>query len=442
MEDKFDKILSNKIKEVFDNRDVAYNPEHWNMLIYKKGKKKKRVLFLWRFAGVALLFIMASSMGKFLFSNDESLQKNEIEIVVEENNNLINEKSLDNSVLIEDNDPNNNMISEIDDVNSKTETTQKIKNNTKIKSNSNAISISNEDEVNSSTLAYKTDSQKDSLKENIFENDNMLIENIVQNDAKIDSLENSKSSEKYNEKIDIEELIADQDDEDDNDNEEINKKSIKIGLNISPMINYIQENENSNIGFSSGVTVEVPILKKFDIYTGILYTNQKFNLYQQDNILTDVVSKGGVQLKSEESTMKGIEIPINVKYNFEVKNNILFVSAGFSSTSYFKENIASDYVVNTKTSVSTTDFYGNNIIAYKLVQSKKGVVTEQTPTDGFTFVSMLNLSFGMEFPIKSKQQAIVIEPYFKYSLSPITQREVDHTNVGFYLRYNFGFKRK
>ena len=33
MEDKFDKILSNKIRELSDNNEIPYNPEHWNMLL-------------------------------------------------------------------------------------------------------------------------------------------------------------------------------------------------------------------------------------------------------------------------------------------------------------------------------------------------------------------------------------------------------------------------
>ena len=455
MKDKFDKILSNKIKKVFENRDVTYNPEHWEMLISKKEKKKRRILFLWRFAGVALLFIIAGSLGKFLFFNSDSIQNKELEIVVDEKktfkNDTLNDTFITNGGIDSINAKDNIRISEIDSSNSNNRVLQKLKmNDTKIKSNINDIAISssntykNKKLKNSSALANKTTLQKDSLKRNIF-NDEVLdlaIENknITQNDIVIDTIEKSKLLLNTKKQVDIEELIAVHDDED--FNEKPNNKSVKIGVNVSPMINYIQENENSNIGFSSGLTVEIPILKKIDIYAGILYTNQKFDIYQQNNFLRDAVSNGGVQLTSKETAMKGIEIPINVKYNFTISKKNLFVSAGFSSTSYFKEDITADYVVNTKIATPAIDSYGNNIVQYELAQSNKTVKTKQNSTDDFNFASMLNLSFGMEFPINNHRQSIVIEPYFKYSLHPVTLQELDFTNMGFYLRYNFSFKRK
>ena len=44
MEDNFDKILRDKIKEVSKNQNFTYNPEHWEMLMDKKKSNKKRIL--------------------------------------------------------------------------------------------------------------------------------------------------------------------------------------------------------------------------------------------------------------------------------------------------------------------------------------------------------------------------------------------------------------
>ena len=58
MKDEFDKILSNKIKEVVDNQDIPYNPEHWKMLLHKKEKKNRKVFFFWKVAAfIVFLFV-------------------------------------------------------------------------------------------------------------------------------------------------------------------------------------------------------------------------------------------------------------------------------------------------------------------------------------------------------------------------------------------------
>ena len=42
MEDKFDKIFRKKVKELSENNEVPYNPAHWNLLLAKKKKNKKK----------------------------------------------------------------------------------------------------------------------------------------------------------------------------------------------------------------------------------------------------------------------------------------------------------------------------------------------------------------------------------------------------------------
>lgn len=441
MKDKFDKILSNKIKDTLENREIIYNPEHWEMLVAKKEKKKRKVFFLWRFAGIALLFIIVGSLSKFLFPDPDVIQSEEIEIIIGEKKpskkDIIN-KTHDNTNITDE-----IKINKIDTSSSSNKPFHKI-NQIKL----NTITSSNKKNTDRETkkaseITYHIISQKDSLKikalDNIIFNESIKDKNIVQNDIETDTVENIKSI--INNQKNIEKLIITN--KDNELNKILNTRYFKVGINVSSMINSIKENKNSNIGFSGGVTVEIPVLKKFDISTGIIYTSQKFNLQNQDiSLVTDIVSNGGVQLTSKEATMKGVEIPINVKYNFTISEKKLFVSAGFSSTSHFKENVTTDYLVNTKTAFNTLNSNGDEIIQYSIVQSNKTIETNQTPSNTFNFANMLNLSFGMEFPMNNKQQSIVIEPYFKYSLTPVTHQEVNYTTVGLYLRYNFSFKRK
>ena len=101
----------------------------------------------------------------------------------------------------------------------------------------------------------------------------------------------------------------------------------------------------------------------------------------------------------------------------------------------------SNYIVSNRTQVEMTDGLGNNIVQYKLVQNNEEVIS-QTDNSAFNIASILNLSFGMELPISNWNQSLVIEPYFKYSLKPITVQKVDYTRGGIRLIMLFDLKKK
>ncbi|HEY9168130.1 MAG TPA: Lpg1974 family pore-forming outer membrane protein [Lutibacter sp.] len=459
MEDNFDKILSNKIKESLENSNVPYNPEHWNMLVAKKKKKNRKVVFFWRFAGILLLFIVAGSLGKFLFnSSDLKNPINPKEIIDNKNDLLKNDTLNDDNTYITKNktDSLNTDDSEIKEIDSVTIFKKFIpKSNlpskiyiTSIENHSTKSkhkSKNNEAVILDDSLKIKNAIAANELlliKEKINKN-NAASENVTLNNE--DSVINFNKINEKNQKHIKKDIVAALEEE--RTSEEPEHKSIKLGFNLSPIMNYNQENENSTIGFAGGVSVEFPVFKNFDISTGVLYTNQKFNLNKNSNYYADTSSdvirtnNFNNQLESKDAIVSGIEIPIALKYNFSIDKKDLFISAGFSSTSYFKENIEANYIVTNRTETSTQDSFGNNIIQYDLVQSDKKVITPTT-SNKFNFASILNVSFGVEFPIKKQYQSIIIEPYFKYSLMPITQEKVDFSSAGIFVRYNFSLKRK
>lgn len=465
MRDNFDKILSNKIKEVLENSDVPYNPEHWKMLVAKKKDKNRKVIFLWRFAGILLLFLVVGSLGKFLFNGSDLKIPINPKVIIDDKNDLLRNDTLNdnNSYITNKIDSLNADDSRISDMDTVTIFKNLIpKSNTQhkiyITSIENQIPERKQNNKNNDAIILYDDvivlidSLKNKnaivtnellpLKEKINKN-NAASENVTfNNDGSV--LNSNKLNEK-NQKHIKKDLVASLEEE--STSEESEHKFIKLGVNLSPILNYNQENENSTIGFAGGVSVEFPISKKFDITSGVLYTNQKLNLNEYSNYYADALndvnqtSNFNNQLESKDAIINGIEIPIALKYNFSIDKKEVFISAGFSSTSYFKENIESSYIVTNRTETSTQDSFGNNIIQFDLVQSDKKVITPTT-SNKFNFASILNVSFGVEFPIKKQYQSIIIEPYFKYSLIPVTQEKVDFSSAGIFVRYNFSIKRQ
>ena len=88
----------------------------------------------------------------------------------------------------------------------------------------------------------------------------------------------------------------------------------------------------------------------------------------------------------------------------------------------------------------TQDYFGNNIVKYELVQTNQKITTPAQESS-FNFANYLNISLGIKLPVNKQRQAVIIAPYFKYSLKPLTQKQIDFNSGGVHLRYNFSFSK-
>ncbi|MBK5207984.1 MAG: PorT family protein [Flavobacteriaceae bacterium] len=457
MEDNFDKILRDKIKEVSKNQDFAYNPEHWRMLMAKKKSNKKRVLFYWQFAAFVLIALLAGGLGKYFFQNSNHIKQ---EIIIDTNNDSLRIDTLKNSReifitsssvdSINNLDKKNSVIDSLSNNNkSKIESILKSHSKTEIATTSKQrIYPKQKIEPKDAVIAVNSVKLHDSIeKKSIINLKTLLTEaEMIAKNENIDTLNEStdmafESEIKKQDSTFIKQGLVALIEEEETD-EKSKRSAIKFGIDVSPIINYTSENENSNVGYSGGVLVEIPIATNFDISTGVYYANQKLDLNQPNGYSSDVVSaKNSSQLVTKEAITKGLEIPVNVKYNFSLYKKNVFISVGFTSTSYFTEDIEANYLKNGRTETSTQDLLGNNIVKYKLVQTEEKIVTPNN-SNNFNFANILNFSLGLELPLNNNYQSIIIEPYFKYSLKPITAQKVDFSSAGIHFRYNFSFSRK
>lgn len=457
MEDKFDKILRDKIKEASENQDFTYNPEHWKMLMAKKKSNKKRIFFYWQFAAFVLIALLAGGLGNYFFKDSNKIKQ---EIIIDTKNDSLRIDTLINSrkIFITSSD-----VDSINDLNSKISKIDSVSIDSKykvksiLKSDSKTeIAITSKKSIYSKqniehkdvTIANNSVKLNDSIaKKSIIKTKKLLAEaEILVKDKNFDTLNKLtdvvfESEIKKQDSTFIKQGLVALIEEEETD-EKSKRKHVTYGIVVSPIINYTTENKNSNVGFSGGVLVEIPIATNFDISTGVYYVNQKLDLNQPNSYSSDVVSaKNSSQLVTKEAITKGLEIPVNIKYNFSLYKKNMFISAGFISTSYFTENIEENYLVNGRTETSTQDSFGNNIVKYQLVQIPEKIIIPNS-SNNFDFANILNFSFGLEVPLNNNYQSIIIEPYFKYSLKPITEQKVDFSSAGIYFRYNFSFTRK
>ncbi|PHQ56034.1 MAG: hypothetical protein COC16_04025 [Lutibacter sp.] len=486
MQEKLDNKFSQKVKEVFENRQEPYNHEDWEKLKAKKDRAKDRFIF-WFFGkstAIALLFLIIGGTGGLVLYNalQTTTINNEDDIIIgdtnstENDDNLIQDslknpiynpykKTIENSVddynivkTNNNNDIKNNKIEDENNLkklnnehNNKIET-KKINEHNAIASmqqkNKNQYNPSlNEKQINpksskDSTNAFIKKSKlfalnseiADSLKTNqtkIIANTSKLAENLEKQEKLAVNSNTFNPSDSLT--INEIELALEK-----TNGTETKNRAVTFSLVLSPIINYNQANQNSDINFGGGILLDIPIFKNFDIYTGILIVNQRIDF--QENTLQEVSS--GKQLKSKKSVLTGLDIPINLKYNFEMNTNKMFVAVGLSSVTYLKENIESTYQISSTVLTESVDVFGNSILVSNTITTLEKETESLGTFNNFYFGKIINLSFGIELPFKNSRQSITIEPYFKYALGAITSENINFSSGGLNLELNLNGRKK
>ena len=437
MEDNFDKILADKIRDLSENTEFPYNAAHWDQLLATKKKREKRVFLYWRVAAILLVGLLAGGLGSYFYQkNNDGTQPLLIEDTINKEHRF---DSIKNNKNIFITDSSLDSVSKI--TNSKVKKEQSI-GTSKTKTNFYVL------QKNKKTTD-KILSNKDEIVAEIASNslNEVLASAAVAVNKSNDTLNtstNKNAVKGINKAVDrsaFEELVAAENT--DLENASKKNKSVKIGMDFAPAFSYNEINANAAIGFNGGIVVAIPLNSKFDVTTGVYYANQKINL--ADNQSTEYFfdaanTSSSIQEVSKEALISAIEIPINVKYNFKVNKKDFFIAAGVSSTSYIKESIEENYIQNSRVAIPNSAASGT-LVQYDLVQTATKVETEGT-SSGFNFANIINVSIGIELPLNDKKQSIIIAPYFKYGLKSVTTQNLNFSNAGIHMRYNLLLRKK
>lgn len=427
MKEKFEEIIKNKIDNFIATNKVSYKPEHWQMLLDKKKKTKKRAIAYWRWAAVIVFFILAGGITKMLYNAETPLLIPKQKTIVKSEKDTLQKKNLEQEEI------------------QVTVVKEKEENNIKNSKINNTIKNIKRSEKNILIAALKEPKTKDEI---------LVAEKDKSNKTIISPKKNTNKS-----KIEIREtpiLIAKKTNKKTNlrtktkETETLHtiekKRLITLGINASPMLNYASNTGNTGVGYSGGISVEIPLSNKFDIQAELVYANHKMDylnhrksefLYTADSpkYSNESVSPK-VNLSSKEATVSMIEIPISLKYNFKMQEQKLFLSAGISSTSVLKEKINSIYNVSNRIAENSSN---SNTTTYRYVTDEKTISTEKTK-NYFHLIGAFQMSFGGEFKI-GENQSIVVEPYYKHFVRPVTTQKTTFSNVGIRLQYRFNIKK-
>jgi hypothetical protein len=467
MQEEFDNKFGQRVKEVFEKREVTYNPEDWEKLLVKKSERKKGFLIwpLGKSAAVIMLFLLLGGTGAlFLYNTYQSpgtkIESDTQEIIVKSDPEDGQEKNdTQPGALDSINDPANEAIKqkteikfeEIEEGIAKEDILQE-PNLEKTQKTQVEESLKVEEAiVQSKPIEQTIQKGRDVLVRDIFQKDStqlapqksMLAEKqldtttIIPMDPTEKPIEKIAINEPEN-SIDsletLDELLA----LETIDEIEKAKKELTFGVVLAPMVNQDQADQNNNVNVGGGVMVEIPVANNFDIYTGLLVANQRVNI--QDNTLQELSS--GTQLKSKNAALTGLDIPLNVKYNFKMNKNKMFVSIGLSSLTYFKENVESIYQVSSTVLSSAITDSGTEVLVSETTNVLETEIDAKGSFNKFHFGRIINFSYGIEIPIKNFRQSIIVEPYYKHSLESSSSENLIFSSAGLNLKLNFNPKGK
>ncbi len=222
-------------------------------------------------------------------------------------------------------------------------------------------------------------------------------------------------------------------------------KKVNFSVYAATYINYAEGSANQ-VNAGAGFTSDIRLGKKVKLSTGISLAQNTLSyagLPPTTGVdsrafaaaaAPDIKQSGSfspaasvAELKNYNASLVGLDIPINIKYEFNPEKSDTYVSAGLSSGTFIDERYTYRYAYHNNS-------FGDNSVTTQDQTSTKSF-------NSFYFGKTLNLSFGTGFPI-GKTNRLVIEPFLKYPLGGMGTQSIHFGSGGVNLKFNFKATKK
>ncbi|PTQ95049.1 hypothetical protein C8P68_106264 [Mucilaginibacter yixingensis] len=224
------------------------------------------------------------------------------------------------------------------------------------------------------------------------------------------------------------------------DNAKQNNKTAKkalFGIYAATYFNYAKGSDNTvNVG--AGLSSDFKLSKHLRLSTGVAIGQNTLNYNSatpQDKIVATMaaasafanvasVSQGKGTAVPESinrnyaASLIGLDIPVNLKFQFNPERNDTYIAAGLSSGTFINET----YTTN-----------------YNFGQTQQQSTVTKT-FSGFDLAKTLNLSFGMGYPL-GKANRLIVEPFVKYPLDGVGSQQLKFGAGGVNLKLSFTGKK-
>jgi hypothetical protein len=481
MDEQFDKILTSRIREVFEDYEhLADADAGWKEFRKKfpePEKGNKKVALLW-WSSVAAILMIFAGIGLWV-KNQDTPVKNYA------NNRVNKQRPIDNTVKTEkinpvDSNSNSANTNQSDILKGNTDqqniAEQRSAKNTKRQQpandplnnnnyfNNNAapyaanvtkpVTQFRDEPVVSKTVAGQNPVIANQSKENVIDNTPVVKAKtdspVVVNSAAIAQQTPNKQPENANKagsmakqqqpKSIIELLEAEKQSTPQKKEPKTRAEDKRVNFSVyaATYFNYAEGSTNQ-INAGAGFTSDIKLSRNIKLSTGVALAQNtlRYNssVPKSENGSSLAFAAPSIQradlfsanvsvpvFKNYNANLVGLDVPINIKYEFNPEKSDTYISAGLSSGTFIDEKYTYSYTYSNSTSA----------------------VQDATTTNSFNsfyFGKTLNVSFGVGYPL-GKSNRLIIEPFLKYPLDGLGAQQLRFGAGGLNLKINFKSSKK
>ncbi|MDP9079158.1 MAG: PorT family protein [Bacteroidota bacterium] len=220
------------------------------------------------------------------------------------------------------------------------------------------------------------------------------------------------------------------------DIEDAQSKKVRFGVYAATYFNYSKGSSNQmNVG--AGVTSDIPLTNNLKLVTGISvgqnslsYSAVPSEVYSSSNArfvpaalaapAKEFMALSTPTVKNYNASLIGLDVPVNLKYEFNPQKTDAYFSLGLSSGTFIDETY--------------TYKYNYPSLASSTLQQTKDESTG-TKFNNFYFAKTLNVAFGIGYPFGGNR--LIIEPFLKYPLDGMGSQNLRFGSGGLNLKFNF-----
>ncbi|MDB5001330.1 MAG: hypothetical protein JWR76_2407 [Mucilaginibacter sp.] len=469
MDDKFDKDLANRIREVFEDYQYPPADEGWTQLRKKfpAEEKNNKIAWLW-WSSVAAIALVFLAIGLWLLNPEkpvENIANNTVKLTHKDSvaaNNKANTTVTGNNIALQ-----KTAEQKPADQTKKQQATEALQNNRYNNSlaKSHPRAIPQPERFNpaaSATVHYpvsKTAPKKAPMSiavipKTLPDSQKVIInQNTEQQIAKnnepvvIDNSNNAIKLEVQPPK-NIIDLMKDEKANTAAKKEAPSKQNNKVNFSVyaATYLNYASGSANQ-INAGAGFTSDIKLSKNIKLSTGVSLAQNTLRYdnappgnsakiissapanaaIRTDNTFVTATVLSVPEFKNYNARLVGLDIPVNIKYEFNPQKSDTYISAGLSSGTFIDERYTYSYQ------------YANNAAGTNTVQPQDETASKSF--NSFYFGKMLNVSFGMGYPL-GKSNRLIIEPFLKYPLDGLGAQQIRFGAGGLNLKINFKGTKK
>jgi hypothetical protein len=244
----------------------------------------------------------------------------------------------------------------------------------------------------------------------------------------------------------MEALLASDHDQPKKPDMETDERRVKFSVYAATFFNYAKGSQNQ-INAGAGFTSDIKLSKNLKLSTGLALAQNTLNYNKNQpsnavaavsfspslstayNTLTDFNKVSSApSFKNYNANLIGLDIPVNLKYEFNPQKNDTYISAGLSSGTFINEAYTASY-----------SYPG--LAQAAGVQAQTSDETTHKSFNSFYFAKTLNVAFGVGYPL-GKSNKLIIEPFLKYPLDGLGSQQIKFGAGGLNLKLNFTTHKK